>query len=79
MTTEWVVSCHAGAWAPQRIYGPYATVSEAARGAPMTYTATLLPVIDGKRSCVEDNAASNLFRSLRRPRTMDQMIDRATQ
>lgn len=76
---QWAVVCHAGAFSPERVHGPFDSVSEAAEKTPASYTATLLPVVNGKRSYVEDNEASALFRRIRNPLTVNQIVDRATQ
>lgn len=76
---QWIVITHAGEWEPEVVHGPFETVQDAAIMVGMRYTATLLPLVDGVRSCVEDSAASELFRRIRSPRTMPQIIDRATQ
>ncbi len=75
---QWVVVTYAGEWAPEVVYGPFESVSEAAEKTPKRYTATILPTVDGVRSRVEDNGASALFRRLRQP-TVQQILDRATQ
>ena len=66
---QWAVVTYAGEWEPEVVFGPFSSVSQAAESTPPAYTATLLPILSGSRSCVEDNAASALFRSLRRLRS----------
>ena len=67
--TQWAVITYAGEWEKEVIYGPFGSVAQAAASTPPVYTAALLPILNGSRSCVEDNAASDLFRSLRRLRS----------
>ena len=66
---QWAVVTYAGEWEREVVFGPFNSVAQAAASTPPAYTATLLPILHGSRSCVEDNAASALFRSLRRLRS----------